>query len=131
MLIYSLFFLFKQKTAYEMRISDWSSDVCSSDLGAISFLSPCVLPLVPGITAEKKSKPGKLRQGAAVSIEGLTPGVAYKDRKSVVSGKSVSVRVDLGGRRIITKNEKPTIEITTLPGLTITVYPHIKKKEPA
>src|SRR3546814_2375236 len=28
------FFLFKQKTAYEMRISDWSSDVCSSDLDA-------------------------------------------------------------------------------------------------
>src|SRR3546814_1774061 len=27
-----MFFLFKQKTAYEMRISDWSSDVCSSDL---------------------------------------------------------------------------------------------------
>src|SRR3546814_5679820 len=27
-----LFFFFKQKTAYEMRISDWSSDVCSSDL---------------------------------------------------------------------------------------------------
>src|SRR3546814_4806824 len=26
-------FFFKQKTAYEMRISDWSSDVCSSDLG--------------------------------------------------------------------------------------------------
>src|SRR3546814_11940618 len=29
------FFFFKQKTAYEMRISDWSSDVCSSDLGKI------------------------------------------------------------------------------------------------
>src|SRR3546814_5627359 len=28
------FFFFKQKTAYEMRISDWSSDVCSSDLDA-------------------------------------------------------------------------------------------------
>src|SRR3546814_2087307 len=28
------FFFFKQKTAYEMRISDWSSDVCSSDLNA-------------------------------------------------------------------------------------------------
>src|SRR3546814_8180641 len=27
-----MFFIFKQKTAYEMRISDWSSDVCSSDL---------------------------------------------------------------------------------------------------
>src|SRR3546814_16378768 len=29
-----VFFFFKQKTAYEMRISDWSSDVCSSDLGS-------------------------------------------------------------------------------------------------
>src|SRR3546814_2913139 len=33
-LVYLGFFFFKQKTAYEMRISDWSSDVCSSDLGA-------------------------------------------------------------------------------------------------
>src|SRR3546814_2138359 len=32
-----VFFFFKQKTAYEMRISDWSSDVCSSDLGADRF----------------------------------------------------------------------------------------------
>src|SRR3546814_17171621 len=32
-----LFCLFKQKTAYEMRISDWSSDVCSSDLLAIEI----------------------------------------------------------------------------------------------
>src|SRR3546814_6395438 len=31
---FDLFFFFKQKTAYEMRISDWSSDVCSSDLVA-------------------------------------------------------------------------------------------------
>src|SRR3546814_12195510 len=30
--MYCIFFFFKQKTAYEMRISDWSSDVCSSDL---------------------------------------------------------------------------------------------------
>src|SRR3546814_5883827 len=32
MFLFFLFFFFKQKTAYEMRISDWSSDVCSSDL---------------------------------------------------------------------------------------------------
>src|SRR3546814_6207645 len=31
-MIFAVFFFFKQKTAYEMRISDWSSDVCSSDL---------------------------------------------------------------------------------------------------
>src|SRR3546814_10377448 len=42
-----VFFFFKQKTAYEMRISDWSSDVCSSDLligyygsrGIVQYLS--------------------------------------------------------------------------------------------
>src|SRR3546814_1125389 len=34
------FFFFKQKTAYEMRISDWSSDVCSSDLAQISHVFP-------------------------------------------------------------------------------------------
>src|SRR3546814_4678485 len=31
-MLFVVFFFFKQKTAYEMRISDWSSDVCSSDL---------------------------------------------------------------------------------------------------
>src|SRR3546814_8085558 len=35
MMLVCRFFFFKQKTAYEMRISDWSSDVCSSDLGDI------------------------------------------------------------------------------------------------
>src|SRR3546814_3521238 len=35
MCFFFIFFFFKQKTAYEMRISDWSSDVCSSDLVAL------------------------------------------------------------------------------------------------
>src|SRR3546814_16470167 len=37
---YISFFFFKQKTAYEMRISDWSSDVCSSDLIASTEVAP-------------------------------------------------------------------------------------------
>src|SRR3546814_10577984 len=43
-----LFFFFKQKTAYEMRISDWSSDVCSSDLtrsSMYSIIKSFVIPL--------------------------------------------------------------------------------------
>src|SRR3546814_3055429 len=36
------YFCFKQKTAYEMRISDWSSDVCSSDLGGEVGAEPAV-----------------------------------------------------------------------------------------
>src|SRR3546814_3810655 len=44
------FFFFKQKTAYEMRISDWSSDVCSSDLDGPFFESgfyPLEAPVDP------------------------------------------------------------------------------------
>src|SRR3546814_9692737 len=41
------FFFFKQKTAYEMRISDWSSDVCSSDLETLT--------IEPGRPAARKS----------------------------------------------------------------------------
>src|SRR3546814_2758485 len=36
--MFVVFFCFKQKTAYEMRISDWSSDVCSSDLSCVETL---------------------------------------------------------------------------------------------
>src|SRR3546814_6923262 len=42
-----LFFFFKQKTAYEMRISDWSSDVCSSDLHGIALFEKAVALLLP------------------------------------------------------------------------------------
>src|SRR3546814_10503766 len=38
-MIYDYFFFFKQKTAYELRISDWSSDVCSSDLPDLVLLT--------------------------------------------------------------------------------------------
>src|SRR3546814_8437178 len=40
---YGVVFFFKQKTAYEMRISDWSSDVCSSDLCVVVRIQPDVI----------------------------------------------------------------------------------------
>src|SRR3546814_10844650 len=40
-ILFDVFFFFKQKTAYEMRISDWSSDVCSSDLLRLTGRSAC------------------------------------------------------------------------------------------
>src|SRR3546814_19222988 len=45
MLVCMCFFFFKQKTAYEMRISDWSSDVCSSDLTLRAIVDLDALPL--------------------------------------------------------------------------------------
>src|SRR3546814_5718914 len=44
-LVWLFFFFFKQKTAYEMRISDWSSDVCSSDLSIATHKVCALLPL--------------------------------------------------------------------------------------
>src|SRR3546814_1512618 len=50
-----MFFFFKQKTAYELRISDWSSDVCSSDL------------------ADDRAQPARLVPGAARAGARLLP----------------------------------------------------------
>src|SRR3546814_1639175 len=55
----NVFFFFKQKTAYEMRISDWSSDVCSSDLAEIK--AEAASWQVPGIdpdTGEATTRAG-------------------------------------------------------------------------
>src|SRR3546814_1723663 len=90
-------FFFKQNTAYEMRISDWSSDVCSSDLlvNAVGYLCEAAWH-----HADLAVTWGKLWVKLTTHSSG---GITDKDldRKSVVSGKSVSVRVDIGGRRII------------------------------
>src|SRR3546814_3335717 len=47
----SYIFFFKQKTAYEMRISDWSSDVCSSDLSKTTTAGITLSPrFIPNLT---------------------------------------------------------------------------------
>src|SRR3546814_14971628 len=124
-----------------MRISDWSSDVCSSDLsindpsGTITVASR--LPRVPKWTAtvspefnvflpnegrvtlradysykstmaaDAENTP-ELFSGNVTLVNASLTYSAPGDRKSVVEGKSVSVRLDLGGRRIIQKKTKKT-----------------------
>src|SRR3546814_2652344 len=63
-----MFFFFKQKTAYEMRISDWSSDVCSSDLGTTVDLAPgaAVLSLLQAIVRRGADAGPADREGAVV-----------------------------------------------------------------
>src|SRR3546814_9130395 len=60
-----LFFFFKQKTAYEMRISDWSSDVCSSDLPDPG--KPQVGVSAAGVQAVERVKKDPIYQGIAGS----------------------------------------------------------------
>src|SRR3546814_12299195 len=99
-LCFSLFFFFKQKTAYEMRISDWSSDVCSSDL-LLTQLRASDFHVFTRLEVEQVCAAAgwTVRSDGAVALPGT-------DRKSVVEGKRVSVRVDLGGRRIIKKKKQ-------------------------
>src|SRR3546814_2618073 len=73
-----LFFFFKQKTAYEMRISDWSSDVCSSDL-----LMTAVSPNLEALKKEGETGRKKINQYtryltvllAAVQAFGIATGM--------------------------------------------------------
>src|SRR3546814_9064663 len=108
-----LCFFFKQKTAYELRISDWSSDVCSSDLPPIPprswpirRLPTCLIGLaaqpLPGRRCDHARRPQhRLGLDAAIlaNLDMITGN--RRDRTSVVLGTSVSVRVDFGGSRII------------------------------
>src|SRR3546814_2016598 len=60
------FFFFKQKTAYEMRISDWSSDVCSSDL-VVPAVVLVVVPVVVAMLAHQRDLQALARPRLAVA----------------------------------------------------------------
>src|SRR3546814_12645212 len=137
-------FFFKQKTAYEMRISDWSSDVCSSDLQqqqrgqqrekgdrqqsrraqagghapsgtssagggagtgvALAAQRNCMTSSSMAFTLSTSSISSADRRAAA-AMAATRSGWAI-DRKSVASGQRWSVRVYLGGRRLIKKQNR-------------------------
>src|SRR3546814_7990665 len=75
-LVLCVFFFCKQKTAYEMRISDWSSDVCSSDLHPVSIepahmgrSSGSEQPTLPGIGRRRPEQVAAQAQPALVHAE--------------------------------------------------------------
>src|SRR3546814_9763189 len=59
------FFFFKQKTAYEMRISDWSSDVCSSDLLLATGNASAILQALPAVPFVTGNVVREIGQGVA------------------------------------------------------------------
>src|SRR3546814_19631884 len=113
-----------------MRISDWSSDVCSSDLilqqsSLLGKLPPCCSQLIPHSSQASFESAAFYTQqiGGLSETAHLRAAVAHGDyveksnqhhrdgggdRKRVVSEKSVSVRVDLGGRLDIKKKTRTT-----------------------
>src|SRR3546814_983567 len=108
----------KQKTAYDVRISDWSSDVCSSDLLVLRDLPAhlehigaqrCRIAILPQHFGDDQPQllahRGRADKYARAGERHVLPGpgglALVLDRQSVVSGKRVSVRVVLGCRRLI------------------------------
>src|SRR3546814_15314736 len=59
-----------------------------------------------GIERRRRDRPGHLEMAGGLELAQRVPQLRAEDRKSVVEGKSVSVRVDIGGRRIIKKKKK-------------------------
>src|SRR3546814_20870307 len=92
-----------------MRISDWSSDVCSSDLRGAKPM--------PALSAAGDSSPPDPTSGVGAGSAGLATGESSlwsrnrlscappRERKSVGEGTRGSVRVNRGGRRILNKKK--------------------------
>src|SRR3546814_6723147 len=90
------FFFFKQKTAYEMRISDWSSDVCSSDLpdmaiaGDRLFLAVSLLQLRQVLDDDEglQAVPGHVGKGILEDLQ-------FPDRRELIQHQQEPVLVVL------------------------------------
>src|SRR3546814_6695760 len=111
------FFVFKQKTAYEMRISDWSSDVCSSDLGPAEQPREARADIVVEIVVARLCRGGQrqprmiVERVAGVEIDHRTErpfvercfvGLVDHARVEQLGGEDVEIeRAIAGGRRAV------------------------------
>src|SRR3546814_10624556 len=98
-------FLFNQKTAYDMRISDWSSDVCSSDLIAVipfdhaDEAAALANDVAFGLSASIFTENINQAHATALALRVGTVWVNTRSEERRVEKECV-IRVDLGGRRI-------------------------------
>src|SRR3546814_19389269 len=105
-----------------MRISDWSSDVCSSDLpgsgrtlpdlAATPLFSFAAIGLKIDVDTGVVNSFPCATTGRSENVDALAASIVWSrplrrliERKRVVSGKSVAIGVELGGRRMITKKK--------------------------
>src|SRR3546814_6952696 len=104
-------FFFKQKTAYEMRISDWSSDVCSSDLAGAHGLLGVVGAAPEFGAAAVVADPRHLRLLVAVVVAGAAGGAGVAPGDAIDQGLIVHLHFD---DRVQLRSEEHTSERQSL-----------------
>src|SRR3546814_3757564 len=118
-----IFFFFKQKTAYEMRISDWSSDVCSSDL--FTYVTYGVLPWAPTLMTRKFAlEPAQA--GLMIGVVTLAGGIVGALAGGAMSDRWISHGTP-GGRMRAMRSEEHTSKLQSLMSRSYAVF-CLKKK---
>src|SRR3546814_4259187 len=100
MFVLVFFFFFKQKTAYEMRISDWSSDVCSSDL--VDFAD----------TDNAASRHLDIGKGSTSGVSAVSAGGRTRVVVELMRESSYRSRID-GNSLVLTVNNGSTDQSVT------------------
>src|SRR3546814_4584573 len=125
-----MFCFFKQKTAYEMRISDWSSDVCSSDLmlrGAMAEDRRAVDDAGEGF---EESRRADQRERRRIALPGFADrpcrSLVHQEAAAMVKGSSPASRVRTGTSGI--RSEEHTSELPSLMRTPYSVF-CLKKKQ--
>src|SRR3546814_1024415 len=134
------FFFFKQKTAYEMRISDWSSDVCSSDLGATARTLSCCARTSPrtarptGSGSAGRPCNGRMGPGATASLSAsrTRPGrlpipVLPEEKRGARRAAWLNFRGRGRFRPALWRSEEHTSELQSLMRISYAVF-CLKKK---
>src|SRR3546814_5883592 len=121
-------FFFKQKTAYEMRISDWSSDVCSSDLRSAVALIESRLARIERLNPRLNAFSEILAERARREAEAVDAMVAAGRDPGPLAGVPFGVKdnYDVAGR-ITTRSEEHTSELQSLMRISYAVF-CLKKK---
>src|SRR3546814_8380638 len=125
-----LFFFFKQKTAYEMRISDWSSDVCSSDLAKgqgviINTASVQGLQSQKGAAAYAASKGGIISMTRQLALEYAEDNIRVV---AIAPGTFDTPLLRDVAAGIPDRSEKHTSELQSLMRISYAVFCLKKKK---
>src|SRR3546814_4396468 len=123
-----LFFFFKQKTAYEMRISDWSSDVCSSDLSLQTHFS------LHSIRSKDLSPISKRSSSCVLRLNTTLTALFTRWRRSPIKKTSETYRELRVGQSHISfppneeRSEEHTSELQSLMRISYAVF-CLKKKQ--